>query len=416
MKCANKNCILKLNDKDQHVVCSGACREVFHLKCASVSPAAYTEMSKSVALKWFCEICTMTSQTSVMMYMGKMLTEMRKNDEKADNSLHCLELKMIDMFAMVDKKFEKILEELHENRLEMGVKFTKVAEECNLKEVQDSIVKVVEECCDKEKEMWTKVVKRKPKKKNEAVVVKPKDANQNRDVTESRIQSSINPSDYTVQGMKNAANGGIIIECADEASCSKLMTDAKDKLGDDYCVAKPKKLRPRIKMLKVWQPADDGDFVTQLKGRNELIGEKDEILVVAREQVWRKKAKVDGCLNMVLEVDGELYNKIMAEGRLLMGWRSCTVVDGAYIKRCYKCYGFNHKSDSCRNQAACSFCGENEHVRKDCLETHRKCINCIVANKNLKLGLDVNHDVWSEKCRVFQRKLEQSKRSINYLN
>jgi hypothetical protein len=41
-----------------------------------------------------------------------------------------------------------------------------------------------------------------------------------------------------------------------------------------------------------------------------------------------------------------------------------------------------------------------------------KCINCYEANERLKLGLDINHAVWSKDCEVYKQKLQALKRKF----
>jgi hypothetical protein len=41
-----------------------------------------------------------------------------------------------------------------------------------------------------------------------------------------------------------------------------------------------------------------------------------------------------------------------------------------------------------------------------------KCINCYEANERLKLGLDINHAVWSRECTVYKQKLQELKRKF----
>ena len=45
-----------------------------------------------------------------------------------------------------------------------------------------------------------------------------------------------------------------------------------------------------------------------------------------------------------------------------------------------------------------------------------KCVNCINANKTLKLNLDENHHAFSPDCECLKKRLEQKKRIINFNN
>jgi hypothetical protein len=65
---------------------------------------------------------------------------------------------------------------------------------------------------------------------------------------------------------------------------------------------------------------------------------------------------------------------------------------------------------------ACPKCA-GDHKSADCSAASEeyKCINCITANKNLGLDLEVNHSVFDRDCRVYNRKLEAHRTRVNFL-
>lgn len=116
-------------------------------------------------------------------------------------------------------------------------------EKCKKK--SDDIVSVVRDRYMKPDDLtWTEVVKSKKRKKTPVDVFKPKDQKQKRDETESSIKCVFNPMDFTVNGMANEANGGVVIECDNDDNCGKLLAEVEKKLGDKYDVSKPKNLKP----------------------------------------------------------------------------------------------------------------------------------------------------------------------------
>ena len=70
------------------------------------------------------------------------------------------------------------------------------------------------------------------------------------------------------------------------------------------------------------------------------------------------------------------------------------------ITQCYRCYGFNHKSSSCKKEQVCSKCGDNGHFHLDCKNPTIKCVNCKEA-----------HYAVSYKCKV--KKLQVPVRLIS---
>jgi hypothetical protein len=283
------------------------------------------------------------------------------------------------------------------------------------KKVRQEISKVIEDCSSNMSEKWTEVVKKAKKPKTSVIHVVPKDKKTNSDQTKAAIKNAINANDLSIQGLKKAANGSILIECDNENSSEILLEQTTLKLSEEFVVKKPLKRLPRVKLLKVKDAVEnDDDFLSDLKKRNPFIGDKMEI--VKREDVKIKGKKIDDLQNIVLEIDGETYQKIMEKGRLKTGYESSRVVDNIYIRRCYKCYGFNHNAADCTRKAVCSCCASHDHNYKDCKANEEKCTNCVTKNNNLNIHLDVKHSVWSRECPVYKRKLEISKRGISYLD
>lgn len=119
--------------------------------------------------------------------------------------------------------------------------------------------------------------------------------------------------------------------------------------------------------------------------------------------------------NAVLELDVKVFAKILAEERLNVGWERCKVYDAVQVLRCFKCKGFNHKAKDCGETEVCTKC-HGAHISKECNETAiNKCINCIRANKDLNMGLDINHDTMDRLCPVYQQKLNVRKKTYGIL-
>lgn len=376
-------------EKDEIVICSGSCKVKFHRTCTTVSKVLYDEMKKTSAVTFKCIKCQ-GDDKNVVALLEKLAIHMNKLEKINDDNFHKIETRL----NIIDETLSR-------------------GDKPKPNEIS------VDDSATGNKMLFTEVV-RKQKKKNKPTVVHvvPKDKTQKRETTKTSVKSAINPADFTIQGIKNAANGGLIIECCNEESCDKLLTAASERLGEKYQVQKPQKRQPRIKILKVNDPElDDNKFLEELIERNPILGmNQTNIELIKREEVKIKDKVVGNCFNIVLQVDGETYNKVMENGKLFCGWDRCKVVDNIYIRRCYNCYGFNHNAAVCRNKAVCGSCGSNEHQRKDCKANEEKCSNCCAANDKFKMHLTTNHNVWSKECKVYQRKMEISKRGIQYID
>jgi hypothetical protein len=113
-----------------------------------------------------------------------------------------------------------------------------------------------------------------------------------------------------------------------------------------------------------------------------------------------------------MEVNNELYSDILVNEVLKIKWNKCRVVDNLNLIKCFKCSGFNHYADQCKNEIAFPKCSE-KHAYNECKSECVRCVNCTVANKNYNLKLSVDHPSWSKECKVLQRKINIKKNMNN---
>lgn len=105
-----------------------------------------------------------------------------------------------------------------------------------------------------------------------------------------------------------------------------------------------------------------------------------------------------------MEVDGALHENMMKEGYVYIKWDRCKIFDLISVRRCYNCSGFNHNASICKRNVACPRCS-GDHVIKECTSSIVCCINCVMANDRLNLGLDVSHEAWNRNCEVYKRRV-----------
>lgn len=358
--------------------CSVFCQVRFHLKCAAISKEAHQSIEKFKTVVFRCMRCSAVDDNVGQAFM-KIYKKLEQMDKKNDET---------------NKYIDERLAKLEKTTVD------KTAEIINI--------------CENDENTWSRVVKGKKNKANPVIVVQPKDKQQKCEVTRKSVESAINPNQFEIRGVKKASSGGIIIECSNDVECEKLQQEVEKKLGNDVVATKPAKRLPKVKILRISHyDKTDEELIGDLKLQNPNIKD-DELKVIKREDVVGKS---DGCFNVILQVTGKTHKKLMNEQRVRIGWNNCKVVDNVYIMRCYKCLGFSHKAAECKNQqSTCQRCSSTNHEKKDCKAETEKCANCMRTNSVLKLNLDVNHSVWSTECKVYQRKLEISKRSIHYVD
>lgn len=372
-------CLTPVTATDNFLTChNGMCRVKFHLKCTDVPSAIYEAMKKTQSIVYRCSRCRATDESSMQMFQ-KIWSKLMSMDKKQDET-----------YQKIDDRIGKLEK-------------TTVEKSAEIKEI-----------CENEESSWSQVVKeKKNKKKNPVIIVHPKDKAQKSDQTRKSVTATINADDYEIRGVKKAAGGGVIIECANEADCDKLQKEVQSKLGEKLEAKIPEKRLPKVKVLRIAEyDKSDEELVADLKRQNPVIKD-DDFKVIKREEIKQKGNKIDA-FNAVLQVTGETHKKLMKDNKLRCGWNICKVVDNVYIMRCYKCLGFSHKASECKNKSSCHRCSSENHKKEECTAEMEKCVNCIRTNQALHLNLDTNHNVWSNKCPVYQKKLEISKRGIHY--
>lgn len=198
--------------------------------------------------------------------------------------------------------------------------------------------------------------------------------------------------------------------CENESSVKKLKEYAAKSLHESYEVNVLKNRNPRIMVTNISEEWEQSKLIESLKQQNENIITDESTLEV---KLFKKNIKRKyNPYFAVLEVDVCTFNKIIKEGRLKLEWDNCVVNDGTYVKRCFKCLGFNHNSTgSTFHHKVCYKCGEN-HIGADCDSETFKCINCTKINTDLKLNLKTSHHAFDVLCPVYVRKMKIEKQKI----
>lgn len=104
---------------------------------------------------------------------------------------------------------------------------------------------------------------------------------------------------------------------------------------------------------------------------------------------------------------------MISKRTLKIGWNNSKVEEYTTVKRCFKCCGFNHSSNECKNKLSCLRCGKG-HRMIECTSNTIECVNCSTVSKKYKLNLDLQHTANSRDCYVFKRKLEIERKKIEF--
>lgn len=437
-------CTNTITDDIQAVKCIGVCRRNFHSECAMVDNAAIEAIQKCSSLCYRCDECKSHQDVTVEMfrtmqkammkvelyqkkYHDEIASRLEKVESKLENSISETLEAINAKIGIINSKFlsqqSSTTIEVSEriNRIENFIEKSEKAVVYGMSKVVEEVTKVVENKSSevtkriedaKVAEKWMTVEKK--KKKEKVVIIKPTNEMKSRGELKKSLRSKIDGSKVKINGMNSIADNGVILRCDDDEMCDKIICEVTSKMGGDVEVRKPLATKPRIKVLRINDPEiDDCELIDQLKKNNEIIA--DSIIeVIRREQVKRNGRICDGVFNIVLQVDANAYDKIMIDKKLKHHFQRYNVVDNIYIRRCYKCWGFNHNASDCRNEISCSKCA-GSHKFNECNEKEKKCVNCMKCNERAGTNYDIFHDIWSPECSIYKIKLMRSKRGLSHI-
>lgn len=241
------------------------------------------------------------------------------------------------------------------------------------------------------------------------IVIQPKKNDQNSDTTINDIKKNISPSKICIDKLRKAANGAIIVKCANKESSELFQNCAKEKLCDNYDVKVPDVKNPQIKIINVTEKLSEEEIIKKIKKQNDFVPEKAELKVKKTIEHTNKDGRMH--YTVIIEVDQVTYQQIITHDKLSIGWDRCRIFEHIFIMRCYQCLGFNHSSKVCTKKQACFRCG-GEHERKSCTSDQIKCVNCSFAVSTLGLNIDAGHEAYSPDCAVLQKRIERQREQI----
>lgn len=366
-----KVCDEECSDKQERICCRGPCQNKFHWKCVGFTPAVIKFYRASNNLQFECDECRYDPAGMIGDSLQKILSFMCILDERL-NRQEANSDKMFKNFESLDSKIEMLSNE-------------KMAEKSKVSNVP------VTESFDKnvKKPVFDPVVLVKPKSKQKCSATR---ADLNKKHIPIEIAVSVN----------NMPEGAIAIKCNSENEQSKLHDKAMMELSEDYVITSPKLKNPKIRVTNMSERLRDVDIVSSIKESNVFAKDSDMKVLHGYE------LKYNETFGAIIEVDVKTFDTFMRVKKIFVGRDVCDVTESVNVLRCYKCCGYNHKSNVCKNQKACLRCG-GQHEMKECRATNYECINCKVAKQKLNVNIECDHPAWSRLCTVWQRNIEKEK-------
>lgn len=254
---------------------------------------------------------------------------------------------------------------------------------------------------------WT-IVDKKKKKPSKSLIINP---TSEQNVAETRkVLKKIDPSEFNVKSVKQTQKGGVIIECESSAERQQLMLKTANVFSSGYSVTIPVKKMPRVRLYGITEKYDENELVGILKKQNsDLFPENCSVKL---EYMSFVEAKSVYCAK--LEVDAVTFAKLMANKKVFIGWDSCWVNEDLNIRRCFKCWGFNHVASKCPESSnKCPKCC-GDHHQNVCTSSVLKCAVCCEAVRVRHMTIDTNHSALSDCCPSLLARIEAQRRQINY--
>ncbi|XP_055842692.1 uncharacterized protein LOC129909640 [Episyrphus balteatus] len=281
------------------------------------------------------------------------------------------------------RHIEEHIKEIKANFDQLGVKFEKVlnsdSKDNSDNKIISTIKKTINENLNSDKKSYASAVKK------STIIIKPKE-HQNAEKTKSEVKSSVNPGTSSIQvsGIKKVDKGAIVVSCENDESMKRVRDKVEENLGQKYDVNELKRNNPRVQIFNLSEKMDENELINCLKNQNEIL--KDVNLVC--KAMWKKPNK--NSYTAVIELDSKSFNEVMKAGKLSVGWDKCLVKESFYVKRCFKCLGFNHNSKDCKAEK----CNNLLIQEQSGFRSGHSCetaINCVVWNWKRKI--DCGHSI-----------------------
>lgn len=356
--------------------CGGMCNRRMHAKCVSINKHALKAYMELDNLFYMCDTCINGSLKAINNKLDKIMIVITIYDERV-------------------KRNEKDMTELKESVAELKLCVNKNDD------VTDSLINVNKQCNPLKKLSYADKLKQ-----NEPVVVVVPRQQQTTQLTQKAVMDSMDPTEIPIEKMRNAANGTIILEGRNKDDLDIIHKYAAEKLGTTYDVKLSEMRKPMIVINGMNEKLTGEEIVSKIKKQNKSM-ENAEFRVVS---IYGKKT-----FSAVIEMNGDDFIKIMSNERrkLNVGWSCCQVKEYVNLLTCYKCQGFHHKAKDCKAERACKKCSGSHDISK-CESKATMCINCVQVNKKLNLNLKTNHIAGSKACKVMERKVNLSKKKVQY--
>jgi len=261
-------------------------------------------------------------------------------------------------------------------------------------------------------------------RKERSIIVRPK-KQQESEKTKNVIKEKVDIKNMHmgISRFRKGNNGAVLIDCKASKNLETLKDMVQNRLDSDFKV-KSFRRKSKVKTMnngKEELKMDDKDLLNTIQKQNriEIANEDFHMRLLKRiKNINRKEMNYPGRIpkqdnSIIMELDEVTHDWMLKEKRLNVGWRKYPVFDFVNVKRCYKYWGFYHIAKNCPRDVTCHKCAGN-HPTEECIESKKRCINCIHKVQKYNLKIDDGHDALSTACPSYQRTLREEKRRADW--
>lgn len=382
------------------------CEKLFHYKCVGMTKVVCEFINTSDNTTWVCDSCLTANVVTCM--MNKLIEMERKIDENSSK------LNRIDLLSVQSSCDLTSLSETPLSTKPNGSSKRKYADViANTNAHTDSA-----QYSSKRAKINEFVIKN---KHDSVLVVSTDDDNLRKDLV-NKVKASLNPFTDPVDKITTTAKGKIVIKCKGKDDIEVVKKKISDNV-QNIKIGEPESVLPRIRVIGIDHdhcPLPDGDhskpddeskskLIDVIKDQNkEIFHEKTVVEVV---EIKKRK---DQKLNVIFSCDIQTMKNLMQRKRLKVGWDSCVVYEELNLFRCYKCNRYGHGADECKeNNNICPRCAGSHSINM-CQSKILCCNNCKEFNNKNGTSEPTNHAVWSDRCKILQKKFDSKKERIRY--
>ena len=256
---------------------------------------------------------------------------------------------------------------------------------------------------------WTKVVNKKRNKKPkvrirpEAIVISSRGHLTYAEILK-KVKSDPDLKDLggNVSKIRRTQKGDLMFELK-KSSVGKtddFRNQVLNSLGENVAV--------RSQKHEIYIQCKDLDEVTSREEICTALKEQFKLEEFGEASIVSLRKAYGGTQTATMRLPVESAQKLLAVGKIRIGWVVYRLREQISLKRCFKCLMFGHFAKACTSgidrSDRCRRCGEKGHIAKEC-NRGPKCILC-----EEKEGRDNRHIAGSGKCPEFRKALTAVKK------